>query len=182
MIAFDNNGDPLITGPPLRLLCDEMLERLGRFLRAAGYDTALAGRGQADRDVLRLAAAEDRVLITRDQRIAPPASVRVVHLSADSLDLNALELRSRLRIDWLDAPFSRCLVDNAVLDAASPAERARVPDKARALGGPVTACPACRRVYWPGSHVRRMGLRLARWRDGLPPGGTDAQLSLPLPG
>lgn len=32
-----------------RLLCDEMLIRLGRWLRAAGYDTAIATARGADR-------------------------------------------------------------------------------------------------------------------------------------
>ncbi|MGH6943501.1 MAG: Mut7-C RNAse domain-containing protein [Geminicoccaceae bacterium] len=26
------------------------------------------------------------------------------------------------------------------------------------------ACPVCRRVYWPGSHARRMKARLERWK------------------
>ncbi|RFA27009.1 hypothetical protein CAI21_15770 [Alkalilimnicola ehrlichii] len=34
-----------------RLLCDEMLLRLARWLRAAGYDTALAVSGMQDRAV-----------------------------------------------------------------------------------------------------------------------------------
>lgn len=32
--------------------------------------------------------------------------------------------------------------------------------------GPVTACPDCGRIYWPGSHVRRMRARLDCWRRG----------------
>src|SRR5689334_350075 len=32
----------------LRLMCDEMLLRLGRWLRAAGYDTAFAAGGADD--------------------------------------------------------------------------------------------------------------------------------------
>ena len=195
MVALDGEEDRPYATPVVgtsaaeafapRLLCDEMLERLGRFLRAAGYDTALARHGQTDAELIRLAGAEGRVLITRDRRLVPPAgtSLAIVRLAADSLDLNALELRTRLGIDWLNAPFSRCLVDNAVLRTATLAERAGVPGKARDLGGPVTACPACRRIYWPGSHVRRMRLRLGRWRDGLLPGseGAGAQLGLSPP-
>ena len=33
----------------MRLLCDEMLARLGRWLRAAGYDTEIATGGASDR-------------------------------------------------------------------------------------------------------------------------------------
>ena len=34
----------------LRFLCDEMLAGLGRWLRIAGYDTAIARRGRRDRN------------------------------------------------------------------------------------------------------------------------------------
>jgi len=54
-------------------------------------------------------------------------------------------------------------VDNAVLRPATEAERASLPPRARALPGPVRACPQCARLYWPGNHVRRMTARLERW-------------------
>ena len=41
----------------LRLLCDEMLAGLGRWLRLAGYDTEIAERGCRDRDILEQAHA-----------------------------------------------------------------------------------------------------------------------------
>lgn len=40
-----------------------MLWGLGRWLRAAGYDTATAARGLADGELLRRAGAEGRVLL-----------------------------------------------------------------------------------------------------------------------
>jgi len=54
------------------------------------------------------------------------------------------------------------MIDNTPLRAASGAERQRVPEAARDLPGPVMACPSCGRLYWPGSHVRRMSAKLAR--------------------
>jgi len=32
----------------------------------------------------------------------------------------------------------------------------RIPPLAREVPGPVFQCPACERVYWRGSHARRM--------------------------
>lgn len=153
-------------GPaPPRLLCDEMLRGVGRWLRVAGYDTAIADRGLADRDLLALARAEGRVLLTCDRRLArqAPDDVRVVTLATESLDGAARELAARLGIDWLHAPFTRCLLDNAVLRPAGPADAASIPEPARHGMGPILICPRCRRVYWPGSHVRRMRARLGRW-------------------
>jgi uncharacterized protein len=42
-----------------------MLRGLGRWLRAAGYDTLIAERGLADRVLARRCAEEDRVLLTK---------------------------------------------------------------------------------------------------------------------
>ena len=62
-------------------LCDEMLGRLARYLRAAGYDTMLATGGTADRDLLHLAAAEARYFLTLDRAIPQhKASAGIVFL------------------------------------------------------------------------------------------------------
>lgn len=149
----------------MRLLCDEMLRGLGRWLRAAGYDTAIAEEGSSDRDLLSRAAAEDRVLLTRDRHLAAiaPKNVRLVLFSHGSMDEDACALRETLGIDWRRAPFTRCLIDNALLRPTEACQAEAVPEKALALGGPLRACPVCGRVYWLGSHVRRMEARLATW-------------------
>jgi uncharacterized protein with PIN domain len=152
----------------VRLLCDEMLQGIGRWLRAAGYDTAIAESGVPDDDLLAQAHAEDRVLLTCDRRLAGRgAPGAVVLLGTESLDEAARALRKEVGVDWLHAPFSRCLLDNAVLEGATPGVLARLPDRARQGAGPITVCPDCGRIYWPGSHVRRMRARLDRWRQGV---------------
>ena len=54
----------------MRLICDEMLLRLGRWLRAAGYDTVIAEGGMDDATLIARCAAENRVLLTRDRELA----------------------------------------------------------------------------------------------------------------
>lgn len=143
-----------------------MLQGLGRWLRAAGYDTALAERGQTDGDLLRRAGAEARLLLTCDRELAMRArpEVAVLALPAEGLDAGAHTLSRDLGLDWLRAPFTRCLRDNAVLRPASARQRRDLPARAQVLQGPVTACPDCARLYWPGSHVRRMRARLEAWQ------------------
>jgi len=150
------------------MLCDEMLLRLGRWLRAAGYDTAVAGGGISDRVLIERCAAEGRILITRDRHLAERAAVRVavVRLAESAVDAQALMLKTALGLDWEMAPFTRCLVDNAPLDPAPPELRAQVPPASQAAGGPLRQCPCCARLYWPGGHVRRMLARLAAWNRG----------------
>lgn len=156
----------------MHLFCDAMLASLARWLRAAGYDTGLAPASAADRAILEACRADARILVTRDRHLAAHAGagVCVVLLTANRLDAQALQLGEALGIDWTLAPFTRCLLDNTPLHPASPEQRARVPPRARDLPGPFRACPACGRIYWPGSHVRRMQERLAQWRELVPPG------------
>lgn len=152
------NGTPL-------LYCDAMLASLARWLRAAGYDTELAPASATDRAVLDACRVQQRILVTRDRHLAAHAGadVRVSLLAANGLEAQAGELTTALEIDWTWAPFTRCLLDNTPLHEATPDERGRVPPRARDLPGPFRACPLCGRLYWPGSHVRRMQARLERW-------------------
>lgn len=150
----------------MKLLCDEMLQALGRWLRTAGYDTWIADGGTADDVLLRIAEDERRILLTSDRALAAAASTRLhaLALPSDQLDVAAGVLRDRLGIDWLHRPFSRCLRCNAGLRPAAPDQIARLPVTTREGVGPFTACPSCGRIYWPGSHVRRMRTRLERWQ------------------
>jgi uncharacterized protein with PIN domain len=144
----------------MRFLCDEMLARLARLLRAAGYDADLAFGGERDTPMLRRAQAEGRVLVTRDRELAARAAPAAVLLRTDALDDQARALAAAVPIDWRHAPFTRCVVDNHPLREATPEEVARMPASVRAMDGPFRACPACGRRYWPGSHVKRLGARL----------------------
>lgn len=154
---FDRLAHSSLQQPPLRLFCDEMLMRLARWLRAAGHDTELAAQGAEDRAVLARAVADGRCLLTRDRGFLErrAAQGRVVLLPSQVLDAQARFLRERLRVDWLYAPFSRCLLCNSPLERAPPLP-----------GGVETRrCPRCDKLYWSGSHVQRMHARLRGWQD-----------------
>jgi uncharacterized protein with PIN domain len=150
----------------LHLLCDEMLGRLARYLRAAGHDTALASGGVQDRDLLAQAHREARRFLTRDRRIAEhkaAAGVAII-LPRGSLDATAAALHARIGVDWLHAPFTRCLVDNTPLVTVPQSRADAVPRDVAARDA--RHCPACGRIYWAGSHHRRMRERLSAWADG----------------
>jgi uncharacterized protein with PIN domain len=154
----------------MRLLCDEMLRRLGRSLRAAGHDTGVSEGGEPDRVLIDRARTEDRLLVTRDRRLAAEArtaDIPVVLLTDDRTGDQALALGREAGVDWLAAPFTRCVVDNTPLVDAAP-EDLPIPEAARRLPGPHRLCPACGRAYWPGSHVRRMMEKLTAWQAALP--------------
>ncbi|MDX1624685.1 MAG: Mut7-C RNAse domain-containing protein, partial [Gemmatimonadota bacterium] len=55
-------------GAEPRFLCDTMVGKLARWLRAIGVDAAFAGEAE-DEAVVRRALAEGRVVVTRDRRL-----------------------------------------------------------------------------------------------------------------
>jgi uncharacterized protein with PIN domain len=147
----------------LRFVCDEMLSGLGRWLRIAGYDTAIAERGRRDRELVEQAHAQERILLTRDRRLVEirRANDRTIVLECDGIDACAYELTQRLSLDWNRDPLSRCTLCNTRLELADHRFLDTLPLRIRTLGSTVNVCPRCGRLYWEGSHVRRMRTRLA---------------------
>lgn len=156
----------------LKFVCDEMLQGLGRWLRAAGYDTLIATDGQPDRELLALARSEGRYLLSRDRLLLEHKASDgvVVLLFANDLPGCAQELSGLLEIDWLHAPFSRCLLCNqplaAVTEAEVPLLHKQLPEDVREAQGELLFCPACNKLYWNGGHVRRMRARLQAFARG----------------
>jgi hypothetical protein len=139
-----------------------MLGGLARWLRAAGYDTLLA-RHESDRELLALARSSGRYFLTCDRTVREHKAARGIALVLPQtrLDDIAAILGRHFAIDWLLRPFSRCMLDNAVLE---PASAERVAGHVHPLEGAVMHCPACNRLYWEGSHQGRMRRRLERWQ------------------
>ncbi len=153
----------------MRFVCDRMFARLGRWLRAAGHDTVLAPEAWADRQIVAWAAAEGRVVLTRDRKmleLREAAGGHVWVLRADTLDAAARELAAEHGLDWLRAPLTRCLVDNTPIALAGPDALALIPEGARKTATEVWRCPSCQRLYWEGGHAHRMRQRLEAWAAG----------------
>lgn len=151
---------------PPRFLCDEMFGHLCRYLRAAGFDTLLAQNGESDAELLKRCHDEGRQFLTRDRLVGEhkaAAGVALI-LPHENLDRLAVILGHHYRLDWLVNAFTRCLVDNTPLVTADGATAARAPLDARRPGEMLSTCPLCGRVYWRGSHYKRMHARLADWQ------------------
>lgn len=142
----------------MRFLCDEMLFRLGRWLRAAGYDVVIANPGQNDRELFELAREQQRQLITRDRKLLEyrGAADIVVLLNENDLEDVIRELTELLSINWLLKPFSRCMVCNTQLVSASESQYMTLPEDVREYSVEAFYCPCCKQLFWEGHHVERM--------------------------
>lgn len=152
-----------------RFLADAMLERLARWLRVLGFDVASAGT-LVDGELLRRAAAEDRVLLTRDRGLLGPerASDYLIE-SSDPLE-QLREVVARFELPLPPELFTRCLLCNTVLQPLGRAldDDDELPLDVRERGEALRQCTTCGRVYWEGAHTRRMRAALARALPGLP--------------
>lgn len=149
-----------------RFVCDEMLRGLGEWLRVAGYNTRMPETGTEDRDVLAMAAADNRWLVTRDRELVlhRNSPQHVLLLTSSGQADNIRELTIKLNLDWLHAPFSRCKRCNTPFHKG-PLPGSSAPPEAGHQG--VLHCPKCLQTYWNGSHVKRMRKKLEefnRWR------------------
>lgn len=151
--------------PSHRFIVDEMLANLAHWLRAAGYDAELAEGGMADRELIKLARADQRWLLTRDHKMIEfrQAAETVILLRCQRLDDCVMQLNHHLAIHWLYKPLSRCMMCNAVIEPASDLHWLRVPATSRQYAESLYWCPGCDRVYWEGSHSRRIRQRLQDW-------------------
>jgi uncharacterized protein with PIN domain len=157
----------------MKFIADAMLARLARWLRILGFDT-LYDPGVHDPELVRISNETQRVLLTRDRHLLrelrPAAAMELTH------DRPLDQLKQVVEGLALAAPselFTRCTVCNSVLSDPLPPEEAQalVPERVRSLDTPVRRCPTCLRVYWEGSHTRRMRAAIERELPGwLKPG------------
>ncbi len=153
---------PEATGTP-RFLCDAMLGRLARWLRLLGYDTRYADL--PDDALVALARAEGRVLLTRDTRLVRRADVGPHgFIRHDRVPEQLRQVTADFRLGPARAG-TRCLRCNVVLEALPRAAAAgRVPPYVWRTQQQFTRCPACARIYWPGTHWDHMTQQLAGLR------------------
>jgi len=156
----------------MRFVADAMVGTLAKWLRILGYDTCF-DPDMDDHQLVRLARAEDRVLLTRDRELARRPGLNVVFVTSESLDAQIGQVLTELSLEP-DRSFSRCPVCNEPLaEVDREAARERVPAYVAQTQESFSACPACQRVYWRGTHWQQMDEQLARILKGESPSETD---------
>ncbi len=105
-----------------------------------------------------LSAYESRILLTRDRRLLMRKSVTHGYLLR-SLDPHEqlLEVLNRYGLRPWIKPFQRCIRCNHRLEVVSKeAVLDRLEPLTRLYFNEFRICPACKQIYWKGSHYDRM--------------------------
>jgi uncharacterized protein with PIN domain len=153
---------PVPGGQP-RFCLDVHLGSLARRLRLLGLDTAY--RNDADDDQLvALASAADRVLLTKDRGLLRRRAVRLgAYVRGDDPDAQLYDVIDRFAPP-LD-PWTRCLACNGPL-APVPKhdiEHLLQPGTRRSYDT-FARCRSCGHLYWHGAHARRLAALVERAR------------------
>lgn len=152
----------------MKFLCDHMVSRIGKWLRAAGYDTAIVKGAIPDREILVQALAEKRLLITRDRHFLKmkEAAPILYYLKPNDLHTCLNELNRQIDINWLLDPFTRCLTCNTLLQTPNEDDLIeKVPLRIRQQKPQFWYCPSCHQYYWEGTHTQRMLRQLQSWQE-----------------
>ena len=159
--GIDRTGPPAPRPPGApRFVADQMLGRLAARLRLLGYDT-LTVHDLADSEVARLAAADGRILLTRDAALARSHAVATHFVHATRPQAQLAEVLAAYALDT-SRLFTRCTLCNTpVVPVDEAAIGERLPPGVRDRGLAFFRCPACDQLYWRGSHVDRILADLA---------------------
>lgn len=148
-----------------RFIADVHLGSLARHLRLLGFDTAWE-RDLADEAIVDLSLAEKRIVLTRDKGLLKNG--RVTHgywlRSTDPVAqleevVRAIDLRGAID------PYTRCMECNGGLESvARSAVAGSVPLQVYIVFRDFKRCTRCHRVYWRGSHLRKLDRIVERAR------------------
>ena len=141
----------------MRFVADAHLGGLARLLRMIGFDT-LHYNHYVDDEIERISRAEGRIVLTRDRGLLKRRGIThgcYVHAVRSAQQLS--EIVDRLDMARSFRPFTLCLHCNAPLRSIDKAQVAPVlPPTILAHHDRFSTCDVCHRIFWEGSHWRRM--------------------------
>jgi uncharacterized protein with PIN domain len=155
-----------------RFVADAHLGKLARFLRLLGFDT-LYSAAVEDTELIAISIRDRRIVLTRDLGLLKrKALTRGYRLRSTDPRRQVGEVIREFSLQKDLHPFTRCMSCNALLKPVAPATVAdRVPPRVFRRFRRFALCSGCGRIYWRGTHFRRLarfirGQRFARSERG----------------
>ncbi len=155
---------------PVKLLLDNHLGRLARYLRLLGFDTLYFNDQLNDEQLAELSYNERRVLLSRDRGLLKRK--QVVHGYCLRTKDPRQQLKSvivRFKLADLIQPWSRCLRCNGNLrNVPKKTVMDRLEPKTKLYFDEFHQCASCKQVYWQGSHYTKLQTFLKQILDEFP--------------
>ena len=162
-----------------RFIADAMLGQLTKWLRVMGVDVKCAP-WMSDSQLLRAAAEERRILLTRDRRLIQRRGPgKRLLIESDYYHEQVRQVVRTFGLEHRTHLLTRCLRCNTPLqEIGRCAARGRVPAYVSATQTGFKCCRSCDRVYWSGTHRDNILRQLdaIRARGGSPPTGESPSI------
>lgn len=141
----------------MKFLCTPELGRLAKWLRAIGYDAVLVEGKVKVPELLALATAENRTILTRLNRLRHHKGTPVVFIASDRIKEQIKEVEHSVHIRPMAGHlFERCILCNVLVKPiAREKVRRRVPPYVFETQDSFSICPSCQRIYWAATHYKR---------------------------
>jgi uncharacterized protein with PIN domain len=145
-----------------RFILDNHLGKLAASLRMLGFDTLYRNDYQDD-ELAATAAAEQRILLTRDRRLLMRKVIlRGYCVRPDDPQQQTRAVLYRYNLYRQVRPFQRCLRCNHPLQPVAKAEVfERLEPLTKLYFDEFSICPSCNQLYWKGSHYASMQTQIA---------------------
>jgi len=139
----------------MKILCDQMLGTLAKWLRILGFDTFYANAEMSDDNLLDIAKGENRTIFTRDKELSirgKKKNLNVIFIVTTDLDIQLKQVLKHINIDE-NSILSRCTICNTVLDTVEKNKiQGKVSNKVFENNEKFWFCSKCDKFYWIGSH------------------------------
>ncbi len=158
--SFDLSEFKQIRETPLRIpcfVCDVHLGRLCKYLRMLGWDTLYSNHYTPD-EMIALSRQEKRILLSRSYQLARHKELTHTYWIRSANPHEQLkDVISRLDLSNLANPLTRCLNCNEMIVPVNKNEVLnRIQERTAWYYNEFYRCPACKQVYWKGSHYENM--------------------------
>jgi len=171
---FNINRISLVRDYTLRknkFVLDVHLGKLARHLRLLGFDTDYS-TDRDDRSLAKISSEQHRILLTRDRQLLMRKIVRwgLIIRSDNPMEQVAEVLK---KIDLHDDihPFTRCLLCNGNIEELPMATdifnqmKSIIPPKVLKWCSEYNYCPACKKIYWKGSHYDQLMNKIKEFKS-----------------
>jgi uncharacterized protein len=158
--SFDITGELRVRPQVLRetkFILDVHLGKLAAYLRMLGFD-AVYENGFGDTELVRISSEQHRILLTRDRGLLKYSAVTHGYRVRETDSRRQLaEVVARFNLSRSIRPFTRCMVCNGSLaEIAKEQVRTLLLSRVASAFEEFQRCSQCGRIYWKGSHYRRM--------------------------
>jgi uncharacterized protein with PIN domain len=136
-----------------------MLGSLAKWLRIVGFDTLYPDTTTTDDEVLHIAKAEKRLLISRDKELiirGKKIKLDVLEIHMTDLDQQLAQVLTHIPIDSAQV-LTRCTLCNTpLISVEKKATKTYIPPKVFETRDQFWYCSACKKYYWMGTHYKNM--------------------------